>query len=178
MRRHRSHVAMGLLMLIAGLMISPSLVAWMSPTILGLVLAILLSWATGQLSLGIFLRRSGLLGTPEERAKPCIVRRANKLGKILARQVEKAEGLRSLYEDPEFRAVHLAMLPPGRTRKRGEISADWALAEAKLEEAHSIDEAMDWLKPVERMIVMLDPDLIALLAAIPKSPIVPIDTAA
>lgn len=177
-RRHRSHVAMGLLMLIAGLMISPSLVAWMSPTILGLVLAILLSWATGQLSLGIFLRRSGLLGTPEERAKPCIVRRANKLGKVLARQVEKAEGLRSLYEDPEFRAVHLAMLPPGRARKRGEISADWALAEAKLEEAHSIDEALDWLKAAERMIVMLDPELIALLVAIPKSPIVPIDTAA
>jgi membrane glycosyltransferase len=96
----------------------------------------------------------------------------------LARQVERAEGLRSLYEDSEFRAVHLAMLPPGRARKRGEISADWALAEAKLEEAHSIDVAMDWLKPAERMIVMLDPELIALLAAIPKSPIVPIDTAA
>ncbi|MBI3274979.1 MAG: glucans biosynthesis glucosyltransferase MdoH, partial [Methylocystis sp.] len=32
-RRHRSHVAMGALSLIAGLLISPSLVAWMSPTI-------------------------------------------------------------------------------------------------------------------------------------------------
>ena len=39
-RRHRSHVAMGVLTLIAGFLISPSLVAWMSPTILGLVMAI------------------------------------------------------------------------------------------------------------------------------------------
>ncbi len=177
-RRHRSHVAMGLLTLGAGLLISPSLVAWMSPTILGLVLAIFLSWATGKLSFGIFLRRSGLLGTPEERSKPRVVRRANQLGRMLAREVGKADGLRSLYEDPEFRAMHLAMLPAGRSRKRGEISAERALAEAKLKEARSIDEAVDWLKPVERMNVMLDADLIALLAAIPKSPIVPIDTAA
>ena len=50
--RHRSHVAMGLLTLVAGLSISPSLVAWMSPTILGLLLAIFLSWGTGLLSVG------------------------------------------------------------------------------------------------------------------------------
>jgi membrane glycosyltransferase len=177
-RRHRSHVAMGLLTLAAGLLISPSLVAWMSPTILGLVLAILISWATGQLSLGIFLRRSGLLGTPEERSKPRVVRRANKLGKLLGKQVAEANGLRSLYDDPEFRTVHLAMLSRGRSRKRGEISADWALAEAKLEEAGSIDEVMDWLKTDERMTVMLDANLIDLLVAVPKSPIVPIETAA
>ena len=70
------------------------------------------------------------------------------------------------------------MLPAGHSRKRGEISAEWALAEAKLKEAGSIDEAVDWLRPVERMTVMLDADLIGLLVAIPKSPIVPIDTAA
>jgi membrane glycosyltransferase len=177
-RRHRSHVAMGLLTLGAGLLISPSLVAWMSPTILGLVLAIFLSWATGQLTFGIFLRRSGLLGTPEERSKPRVVRRANQLARALAREVAEADGLHSLYEDPEFRTMHLAMLPAGRNRKRGEISAERALAEVKLKEANSIDEAVDWLKPVERMNVMLDADLIALLVAIPESPIVPIDTAA
>ncbi|HLH10792.1 MAG TPA: glucans biosynthesis glucosyltransferase MdoH [Methylovirgula sp.] len=176
-RRHRSHVAMGVLMLVAGLLISPSLVGWMSPTILGLVLAIPLSWATAQLSYGIYLRRSGILGTPEEKARPAVMRRADDLSKDLAPQVAEADGLRSLYDDPAFRAVHLAMLP-GRLRKRGEVSADWALAEVKLKEAHSIDEAMEWLTPVQRMTVMLDADLIALLVAIPRSPIVPIGTAA
>jgi membrane glycosyltransferase len=177
-RRHRLHVAMGLLSLIAGLLISPSLVAWMSPTIVGLVLAIFISWVTAQLSLGIFLRRSGLLGTPEEKTKPHVVRRVNQLAKQLGHEAGKSDGLRSLYEDPEFRATHLAMLPTGRARKRGEISTEWALTEAKLQEAASIDEAVDWLKPVERMTTMLDPNLIALLVALPKSEAAPIDTAA
>lgn len=177
-RRHRSHVAMGLLSLIAGLLISPSLVAWMSPTILGLVMAIFISWATGQLSIGLFLRRSGLLGTPEERSKPRIVRSAGRFSKLLAREIASADGLRSLYADAEFRAAHLTMLPPGDSRRRGEISAERALAEAKLKEAASIDEALDWLKPGERMTIMLDAEFIAILAAIPASPLVSIDTAA
>ena len=48
-RRHRSHVALGIVRLVAGLLISPSLVAWMSPTIAGLMFAIFISWASGQL---------------------------------------------------------------------------------------------------------------------------------
>ena len=69
-RRHRSHVVMGVLSLVAGLSISPSLVAWMSPTILGLILAIFLSWGTGLRGVGLALRRAGLLVTPEEQIDP------------------------------------------------------------------------------------------------------------
>ena len=66
-RRHRSHMALGVVtLLVAGLLISPSLVAWMSPTIAGLILAIPMSWASGQRSIGVGLRRVGLLATPEE----------------------------------------------------------------------------------------------------------------
>ena len=45
-RKHRSHMVLGVVSLFAGLLISPSLVAWMSPTIAGLVCAIPLSWAS------------------------------------------------------------------------------------------------------------------------------------
>src|SRR5207248_1530709 len=71
-RRHRSHVVLGLVTLVAGLLISPSLVAWMSPTIAGLILAVFISWASGQLSIGLALKRLGLLLTPEESAPPPI----------------------------------------------------------------------------------------------------------
>ncbi len=162
-RRHRSHVAMGLLTLIAGLLISPSLVAWMSPTIIGLVLAIFISWATGKLAFGLALRRARLLVTPEEKHKPPVVRRANQLAKELAPLTAMADGLKSLYADPEFRSIHVAMLPTGPARRRGDISPEWALAEAKLLEAATIDEAIDWLKPIERMTIMLDAVLIAKL---------------
>jgi membrane glycosyltransferase len=148
------------------LLISPSLVAWMSPTILGLVLAIVLSWATAQLSFGMFLQRAGLLVTPEEQSKPAVVCRANELAKDLAKDDETADGLRHIYAEPEFRALHQAFLPVEAARKRGEIPVERALAEAKLNEAQMIDEAIQWLKPNERMAVLLDPLLIARLAAL------------
>jgi membrane glycosyltransferase len=167
-RRHRSHVAMGVLSLIAGLLISPSLVAWMSPTILGLVLAILISWATAQLSFGIVLRRAGVLVTPEEKSKPSVVRRANKLAKKFAHADELSDGLKTIYAEPEFRAIHTSFLPHDLVRKRGEFPVERALAEAKLNEAQTIDEAVDWLRPNERMVVLLDADLLGRLVALPK----------
>jgi membrane glycosyltransferase len=172
-RRHRSHVAMGIITLIAGLLISPSLVAWMSPTIAGLVLAIFISWVTGQRVSGIALRRAGLLITPEEKTKPSVVRRANRLSKALARATAGANGLKSLYADPEFRALHVAMLPTGPSRRRGDISSEWALAEAKLLEAATVDEAIEWLRPIERMTIMLDAVLISKLLDLPPTHVPP-----
>ena len=71
-RRHRWHMALGLVTGVAAFAIATSLFLWMSPTILGLVLAIPISWASGQLGLGLALRRLGLLMTPEERDPPAI----------------------------------------------------------------------------------------------------------
>jgi membrane glycosyltransferase len=59
------------------------------------------------------------------------------------------------------------MLPRGPGRRRGDIATEWALAEAKLLEADNVEEAIQWLKPVERMTVMLDPVLIAKLMELP-----------
>ncbi len=170
-RRHRSHVAMGVLTLIAGFSISTSLVAWMSPTILGLILAIFLSWSTGLLNVGLAFRRAGLLLTPEEQSKPPLVARANDLARELAsEEAEGPEGLSALYGDPKFWALHLAWAPREPGRKGGDIPADWALAEAKLNEAETIDEALSWLQPKERMAILLDRRLIARLLRLPRDP--------
>jgi membrane glycosyltransferase len=172
-RRHRSHVGFGFAMLVAGFMISPSLVAWMSPTILGLVLAIVLSWGTGLLSVGLATRRIGLLTTPEERNRPQVVARANVLSEELARDAQNAPaGLVALHEDPRFRAFHSAWLPLGRTRTRGDVTAEHALAEVKLAEAYTLQEALAWLHPKERMAVLLDPGLVATLSRLQDSPAV------
>jgi membrane glycosyltransferase len=169
--RHRSHVAMGLLTLVAGLSISASLVAWMSPTILGLLLAIFLSWGTGLLSIGLALRRAGLLITPEERITPPVVARANFLANEPAwRDSEALSGLHALYADPQFRAFHVACLPRHQKRRNGDISPEWALADAKLSDAGTIDEAISWLQPKERMAILQDQALIARLALLPKEP--------
>jgi membrane glycosyltransferase len=168
-RRHRAHMALGVLTLFAGFLISTSLVAWMSPTIAGLVLAIPLSWASGQLWIGVALRRAGLLTTPEETSPPPIVQRANALTLDLARNGHDGEdGLKALHGDAAFREQHDALLPPAARRKRGEFETETAMAAAKLNDAKTLDEILRWLTPKERMAVVNDRALISLLARLPE----------
>lgn len=167
-RRHRAHMALGVLTLFAGLLISPSLVAWMSPTIAGLILAIPLSWASGQLWIGVALRRVGLLTTPEEASPPAIIERANVLSIELARTGHDGEdGLRAIHGDAAFRAQHEFFLPTAARRRRGEIDIEAAIATAKLGDAKSLEDIIGWLKPKERMALLNDRALISLLARLP-----------
>ena len=53
-RRHRWHTVMGVVAGFSAFMIATSLFLWMSPTILGLLLAIPLSWLSGQLGVGTY----------------------------------------------------------------------------------------------------------------------------
>ncbi|GAC1558097.1 MAG: glucans biosynthesis glucosyltransferase MdoH [Beijerinckiaceae bacterium] len=170
-RRHRSHVALGVLSLIAGLLISPSLVAWMSPTIAGLILAIFLSWASGQRSIGLGLRRAGILVTPEETTPPLIAVRSNGLAAALSGEGrDEGDGLKILHADAEFRATHEAFLPAATRRRKGEVTPERALAEAKLNDAETLEDATAWLTAKERMVLLHDRALIDLLARLPASP--------
>ncbi len=167
---HLSHMALGFVTLVAGLLISPSLVAWMSPTIAGLLLAALLTWGTGRLSVGLALRRRGLLLTPEETAPPQIVRHAARWREDLAPVAAPgADGLAILHRDPKLRELHARFLPPPVERRRGEIDQSRATASAKLAEASSIDEVVAWLEPAERTAVLLDRSLLDWMATLPAA---------
>ena len=165
---HLSHMLLGFVTLVAGLLISPSLVAWMSPTIAGLLLAALLTWGTGQLAIGLALRRRGLLLTPEETAPPPIVLQAARWREALAPVATPgADGLAILHRDPELRGLHARFLPAPVERRRGDIDQSRATASAKLAEALSIEEVVAWLKPAERIAVLLDRSLLDRLATLP-----------
>jgi membrane glycosyltransferase len=167
-RRHRAHTALGIITLFAAGLISPSLVIWMSPTIAGLIFSIPLSWASGQMWIGVVLRRLGLLTTPEETQTPPIIARANALADELALTGHDDEdGLRVVAADAAFRRSHETFLPDASRHRRGEIDVDEAVATAKLNDARSVEEACAWLKPKERLAVLNDRALIALLARLP-----------
>ena len=169
-RKHRSHMALGVVSLIAGLLISTSLVAWMSPTIAGLIFAIPISWASGQLAIGLALRKMGFLTTPEERNTPPIAVRANALTQELsAEHDDHIDCIRIVHADPAFRAAHEVFLPPYQRRAKGDISPERALAEAKLNEAETIDDAIAWLHPKERMVALHDRALISLITRLPDT---------
>ena len=154
--------------LVAGLLISPSLVAWMSPTIAGLILAILISWASGQRSIGLALKKLGLLVTPEETNVPPIAARANALSQSLAEsRFDDADGLLALHADPILREAHEAFLPEAPPRVRGQVTAERAMAEAKLNDARTIQEASLWLLGKERMTLLHDRALLGVLARLP-----------
>jgi membrane glycosyltransferase len=167
-RRHRSHAIMGLVALAAAGLLSPSLVLWMSPTIAGLVLAIPISWASGQLGIGVALRKIGLLTIPEERVVPPILARANRLSAELAKAGhDDADGLWAIATDAGLREAHLFYLPEPAARRRGDVDIDDATAAAKLNDALTIDEVCTWLKPKEKLAVLNDRALIARLAKLP-----------
>ncbi len=167
-RRHRSHALLGVVTLFAAALISPSLVLWMSPTIAGLILSIPLSWASGQLWIGLALRRIGLLRTPEETSPPAVVRRANALADELARVGRDHEdALVSIHGDQPFRVVHEAFLPERPRHRLGDVDVDLAVATLKLNDAETVEDACAWLNPKERVAVLADRGLIALLARLP-----------
>jgi membrane glycosyltransferase len=62
------------------------------------------------------------------------------------------------------------MLPASAPRRRGEIETDRALAEAKILDAETIDEAAAWLKPKERVVVLHDRALLNLLTRLKGTP--------
>jgi membrane glycosyltransferase len=165
---HLSHMLLGFVTLVAGLLISPSLVAWMSPTIAGLLLAAILTWGTGQRSVGVALRRAGLLLTPEEATPPPLIGQAAKWRETFAAAAAPGtDGLVVLHRDREMRDLHTRFLPASVERPRGHIDESRVTASAKLDDAVSIDEAIAWLKPAERVAVLLDRALLNRLAALP-----------
>ena len=156
-RRHRWHTVLGLLTGVSAFMIATSLFLWMSPTIVGLILAIPLSWLSGRLGAGLALKRLGLLMIPEETRTPAVVERANAL-LIENRRLgfDDADGLLALYQDARLRQSHEAMLPPAAARRRGDIDPERVIAQAKIMDAATIHDAVHWLKPKERMVVLHD----------------------
>ena len=119
--------------------------------------------------IGLVFRRAGLLATPEETTTPPVAKRARALSKVLARAGEdEMNGLLAIHGDPELRELHEDWLPARRPRQRGQITADRAVAEAKLADAETIEDAVQWLNRGERLVTLGDRALISMAARLPR----------
>jgi membrane glycosyltransferase len=74
-RSHAGYTAVGLVLSAVAFFASPVTLLWLSPVIVGLLLAIPLSRLTANPTFGAWLRGKGLLTTPEERMPPPILAR-------------------------------------------------------------------------------------------------------
>lgn len=169
-QRHWRHTLLGIIAAIAAFSISPYIFAWMSPTIVGLWLAVPTSWASASAGIGWALRRAHLLLIPEESTPPPIAQRAVVLGREFeAMALEDRKALDLVHDDSTFRDQHQAIIQVPPARVRGRIDADRVIAEAKLTDAQSIEDARAWLTGRETVLVLHDRALIALLAALPRT---------
>jgi len=138
-RRHRWHTALGLGLGLCAFVVSPAVLLWISPAVIGLCLAVALSGLTARTWPG--LARLGLLATPEERAAPPMLTRA----RALREEIEAALGAprdatTRLLESPALAGFHRAALPAPATG-RPVVDPAYVVALARLDVADSVEEA-------------------------------------
>ena len=164
-RVHWKHVAFGIAIGAIAIAISPTLLAWLAPTLAGLLLAVPLSKLSGSVWIGRLLGKLGLLRIAEEKAPPDIVRRRDEL----LQQAPPSEGdmLQFLARNRQARYTHIAGNLPRPPATRGHPDPQRLTAEQKVREAHSVPEALGWLTAAERVHVAGDPQLLERLATLP-----------
>jgi membrane glycosyltransferase len=143
--------AAGIFLAAAAYAVSLPLLFWMSPVILGLLLAVPLAALTSGSSMGHGARRLGLLVVPEERDPPEVLKRANELGRTDTTAAVGAFPIwRELREDPELWAAHHEALQESGPRRPGEIDVDLVVGLAKLDQCDGFEEAWNLLSRPEK----------------------------
>jgi membrane glycosyltransferase len=164
-RLYRRHTILGVLLGIGAWAVSPYLALWMLPVVLGLALAVPLAALTGRRSLGVGLRRIGLLRIPEENHPPAVLRRAATLYReVVDREVVDREvgresvlgDVATLLRDPDLLATHRQMLPPGRRPGIDPLDVALLTGAAKLAEADCLDSVWPKLDAAEKAAVLSD----------------------
>ncbi len=141
--------------------VSLPLLLWMAPVIIGLLLCIPIAMLTSKAS----SPSSRLFRTPEQRAPPQILIRANELASAAGEAIEHP--LLELRSDPRLLDAHLMNLPRDRCRSRGQINPHLAIARAKIEDAESLDEALGYLTSREEFAVLSSPRILRAVHAMP-----------
>jgi membrane glycosyltransferase len=164
---HRRHMILSCVTAAIVYFLSPPLLAWVSPALLGLFLAVPLSRLSGSEGLGTFLSRLALLRTPEEVETPALVMRREEL--IHGSDALPDDGLRFLARHREARLLHVSGNLPRPADPRGQPNPHVFTAEQKLADARSLDEALMWLTPVERVEVASAARLLNQLSLLPDA---------
>jgi membrane glycosyltransferase len=165
---HRKHMLASCVTSVIIWFLSPELLIWVSPALLGLFLSVPLSRLSGSRSVARALAAVGLLRTPEERHPPALVSR--RLALLASAEALPEDGLRHLARQREARLAHIQGNLPRPADPRGRPDPHAFTAEQKLVDARTLDEALAWLTPVERVEVAASARMLAQLAALPDQP--------
>ena len=147
-RQYTAPTIFGIAMASSAYVVSLPLLLWMLPVILGLLLAIPIAvWSS---SAGA--KKPRLFITPEQTTPPAVLVRANELA--VASQMNVDCPLNVLLLDSALLDAHMRNLAGHQTRKRGEVDVNLAVARAKIEDARSFDEAVEFLNTRETFAIL------------------------
>jgi membrane glycosyltransferase len=166
LRAHRWHAVAGLALAVAAANVSWAMLAWLAPAVVGMVLAAPLSKLVSSAAVGRAVRRIGLLRTPEETSTPAVARSVDLLLPVYRAALEETPDLAAIVSDARLLERHLAVVdgappPPGRR-----FDALEAVAEKKIREARTVDEAIATLTVEEQGRVQARHSLVRLLATV------------
>lgn len=154
--RYWVHTAIGLV-LATGFVFAPALALWMSPVILGLVLAIPLVVFTGSAVAGQALRRAGLMVTPEEAEPPTVLDETEvHRARIAADDRGPTEAIARLASDDVLLELHCRMLPKRRARGINAIDLKLATGVAKLDALDDLPTLLGLLDRGEKAALLAD----------------------
>ena len=162
--RHRWHMAFGVFLTVAAYFNSLALLAWLSPALAGMLLAVPLSMLTGSWSVGATLKRCRLLRTPDETQRPAIREAMDETYFIYEETLITCPDLIELASEPEWNAIHLAYNDRVIPRPRGQVNPVEATATMKIIEAVTISEAVGYLNKQEKTQVLTSPELFKALS--------------
>ncbi len=164
-RVYAGHTIFGVVLAAAAYAVSWPLFLWMTPVIVGLLLAIPLAALTANARLGRGLRRLGLLLVPEERQPPAILLRANELANVIGASLPEMDAIARLRADEKLLAAHRAMIEPP-PRRRGEVDVHLVVGMARLDDARAPEDVRELLSDRELAAVLADPRGFERLASI------------
>jgi membrane glycosyltransferase len=157
-RRHWVHMVIGLAVSAGLAIVSPGLLAWMAPSLIGLTLALPLSAASASVLLAKITGILGFLTIPEEVVTPRVLHLRDEYERELHASVATAT-IERLLADERLRHRHFASVLPRPQAPRGKPDMALLSARAKLEDARTLEEAMQWLSTPERLAVLGDGEL-------------------
>jgi membrane glycosyltransferase len=167
-KAHRWHVAAGVVLAVGAWSVSLPMLAWMAPAIVSLIPSPLYSALTASPKFGRELRRVGLLITPEERVRPTIGRITSTRRPLHRAIISSHPGMRGVVAEDWRRRVHLALVDKVEDESLADVDPVEALAEAKINRARNLDEALNRLRPDEQAITLARPLLFSRLCGLPQ----------
>jgi membrane glycosyltransferase len=161
MRKYAWPTSFGLALAAGAYAVSLPLLLWMAPVLVGLLLCIPIAMLSSRVS----DPGSKLFRTPEQTAPPPVLLRAEEFAKAACEAV--VSPLLELANDRQLLENHLANLPEEKRRNRGQIDPHLAIARAKIEDAQTFEEALDYLTVRETFAILNSPILLRAVYAIP-----------